>query len=51
MTDATVAAFETSEYAGRLSACRRALAARGLDALLIFAQESQYYLFGYDGGG
>ena len=28
-----------------------ALAARGLDALLIFAQESQYYLFGYDGGG
>ena len=51
MTDAIVAAFEASEYAGRLAACRRALAARGLDALLIFAQESQYYLFGYDGGG
>ena len=48
MTDAIVAAFEASEYAGRLAACRRALAARGLDAVLIFAQESQYYLFGYD---
>ena len=51
MTGAIVAAFKASEYAGRLAACRRALAARGLDALLVFAQESQYYLFGYDGGG
>ena len=23
----------------------------GVDALLLFAQESLYYLFGYDGGG
>ena len=51
MTDPIIAAFDAAEYAGRLAACRRALAARDLDALLIFAQESQYYLFGYDGGG
>lgn len=51
MTDAIVAAFDEDEYARRRAACRRAMDDRGLDALLIFAQESQYYLFGYDGGG
>lgn len=43
--------FEPAEHAARVSAARAELKNRGLAALLIFAQESQYYLFGYDGGG
>ncbi len=43
--------FTTDEYARRLAAARSALERNGLDALLVFAQESHYYLFGYDGGG
>lgn len=46
-----VRAFSEEEYDARLTAARGALAERGLDALLVFAQESLYYLFGYDGGG
>jgi Xaa-Pro dipeptidase len=40
--------FERAEYDRRLSAARRALIARGLDGLLMFQQESMYYLTGYD---
>lgn len=43
--------FEDGEYDARLAAARREMASRGLDALIVFAQESLYYLFGYDGGG
>lgn len=43
--------FPDTEYDSRLAAARHAMAARGLDALIVFAQESLYYLFGYDGGG
>lgn len=43
--------FRDAEYDARLAAARRELASRGLDALIVFAQESLYYLFGYDGGG
>ncbi len=43
--------FDDAEYDARLAAARREMAARGLDALIVFAQESLYYLFGYDGGG
>jgi Xaa-Pro dipeptidase len=35
----------------RTAIARAELARRGLSALLILAQESHYYLFGYDGGG
>jgi Xaa-Pro dipeptidase len=40
--------FERLEYDQRLSAAVRTLAARGLDGLLMFQQESMYYLTGYD---
>jgi len=40
--------FERAEYDRRLSAARRAMIARGLDGLLVFQQESMYYLTGYD---
>jgi len=38
--------FERAEYDRRLSAARRAMIARGLDGLLVFQQESMYYLTG-----
>ena len=44
-------AFSAEEYAGRLRAVRAGLDERSLEALLLFAQESHYYLFGYDGTG
>lgn len=44
-------AFSPDEYEGRISALRAGLEARGLDAIILFAQESHYYLFGYDGTG
>ncbi|WPZ36613.1 Xaa-Pro peptidase family protein [Thalassobaculum sp. OXR-137] len=47
----SVRPFEDPEYDRRLAAARHDMAARGLDALIVFAQESLYYLFGYDGGG
>ena len=40
--------FERAEYDRRLGAAGRALIARGLDGLLMFQQESMYYLTGYD---
>lgn len=46
-----MSAFPAAEYQSRIAACQAEMQLRGLDALLIFAQESQYYLFGYDGGG
>ena len=43
--------FSTAEYERRIRAARAGLEERGLEALLLFAQESLYYLFGYDGTG
>ena len=40
--------FEAKEYKARQRAVRRALEAAGLDGLLMFQQESMYYLTGYD---
>lgn len=40
--------FAPAEFAARQEAARAAIRAAGLDALLIFAQESHYYLTGYD---
>jgi len=40
--------FDLEEYAARQTATLRALKARNLDGLLIFRQESMYYLTGYD---
>ena len=40
--------FARDEYAGRLAETRARMAAEGLDALLLFAPESQYWLTGYD---
>jgi Xaa-Pro dipeptidase len=40
--------FQLSEYAGRVAKARAALATAGLDGLLMFQQESMYYLTGYD---
>jgi Xaa-Pro dipeptidase len=43
--------FERAEFESRITAARQALAANGLDALLLFAQESLYYLTGFDTSG
>ncbi len=40
--------FTTEEFAERRQAALAAMAARGLDGLLMFRQESMYYLTGYD---
>ena len=40
--------FSGAEYAARRAALGSALADRGLDGLLCFAQESMYWLTGYD---
>ncbi|MEO1471835.1 MAG: Xaa-Pro peptidase family protein [Pseudomonadota bacterium] len=40
--------FTDAEFARRMAATRSAMAARGLDALLLFAPESQFWLTGYD---
>ena len=40
--------FAPEEYASRLSRLKEEMAARKLDALLIFSQESMYWLTGYD---
>lgn len=40
--------FAPQEFAARRAAACREMQARGLDALLIFRQESMYYLTGYD---
>lgn len=43
--------FPEPEYRARQAATRALLAARGLDALLVFAQESHFYLTGFDTAG
>ena len=43
--------FETSEFLARRSKALAAIAARGLDGLLMFKQESMYWLTGYDSFG
>ncbi|MGB0506535.1 MAG: M24 family metallopeptidase [Pikeienuella sp.] len=40
--------FDTSEYESRLTRLRAAMADQGLDAMLLFAPESQYWATGYD---
>ena len=40
--------FTKQEFAARRLATRQAMSGRGLEALLIFRQESMYYLTGYD---
>ncbi|MEM9059601.1 MAG: Xaa-Pro peptidase family protein [Pseudomonadota bacterium] len=40
--------FSDQEFAERLARTRAAMAMRGLDALLLFAPESQFWLTGYD---
>jgi Xaa-Pro dipeptidase len=43
--------FPKSEFERRLQETRAELRRRSLDGLLIFAQESHYYLTGFDSGG
>ena len=43
--------FSRNEFTGRIAQTTAALAAAGLDGLLIFRQESMYYLTGYDSFG
>ena len=43
--------FSQDELAGRRAAAGRAMATRGLDGLLMFRQESMFYLSGYDSFG
>ena len=40
--------FARSEFAGRIDAAQAAMVQHQLDGLLMFAQESMYYLTGYD---
>jgi Xaa-Pro dipeptidase len=40
--------FKRIEFADRVSRATRAMAQRGLDGMLLFQQESMYYLTGYD---
>ena len=40
--------FDDQEYAERMARTRAAMAEAGLDVLLLFAPESQYWLTGYD---
>lgn len=43
--------FELSEFKGRQQAALNSMQERGLDGLLLFFQESMYYLTGYDTTG
>ncbi len=43
--------FERSEYEARIAKVQAAMEAAGLDGLLMFQQESMYYLTGYDSFG
>jgi len=43
--------FTRDEFNGRVAAARHALAEAGLDAILLFSQESLYYLTGFDSSG
>ncbi len=40
--------FEPAEFADRLARVRAEMSTRGLDALLVFSPESQFWLTGYD---
>ena len=40
--------FDDAEYAARMARLQAALAARSLDGILLFAQESHFWLTGYD---
>jgi Xaa-Pro dipeptidase len=40
--------FHHDEYAARVTSATRAMVAHGLDAMLLFAPESHYWLTGYD---
>ena len=40
--------FDNAEYENRIARARAALQASGLDAILLFAPESHYWLTGYD---
>lgn len=42
---------DAADYAARRAALSRAMADRGLDGILLFAQESMYWLTGYDSFG
>src|SRR5215203_4144981 len=43
--------FPREEHGERVARLRRTLRERGFDAMLVFAQESHYWLTGYDTGG
>jgi Xaa-Pro dipeptidase len=43
--------FDRAEFAARLLKTREQMAAQGLDGMLLFAQESMYWLTGYDSFG
>lgn len=43
--------FSDAEYARRMQALRAGMERRGLDAMLLFAPESQYWLTGFDTAG
>ena len=43
--------FEVGEFREREARARAALKREGLDAILLFAQESHYYLTGFDTSG
>jgi Xaa-Pro dipeptidase len=43
--------FKRNEFSERLASARIALRQKGLDAILLFSQESLYYLTGYDTSG
>ena len=43
--------FERSEYETRIKATCARMAELGLDGLILFRQESMYYLTGYDTSG
>ncbi|MEM1344461.1 MAG: Xaa-Pro peptidase family protein [Pseudomonadota bacterium] len=48
MTEPNPLPFLRSEYAERVTRARAEMAAQGLDALLLFAPESHYWLSGFD---
>ncbi len=50
-TGAPTLPFSREEHLARQSRLRQTLKERGFDAMLVFAQESHYWLTGYDTGG
>ncbi|MSO92810.1 MAG: aminopeptidase P family protein [Rhodospirillales bacterium] len=48
---AKIRTFDDGELAGRVARARASIRAAGLDALLLFSQESLHYLTGYDTTG